>query len=351
MPDSSITLPTLVRPPPPDPLAGTGPFVWAVRVCVYGFLGIAFCLGGPVERGGAIAAALLVPWADHAGALRWFLRMIGLVISLALAPWVSIPLGLWAAYTLRVQPAVTLAAAVLVLGTVLGVLGSYLGCRTTAALRRHRYLYVLNRSGGTLLGVAEGALLMALFGWLLMLFGPTLALYAAVAADKRPRLAPALEQLVLLRDQVAVDDTGRWLQKNNPLPRIPAVATVAAASDLWAEPWLFWGNAEEECVCELLAIPAVQRHFEVLRNDRELKRAVIAHDLVTVLRSPNYLAMLEDREFCAVMAAYWPRVRARVSDEELQRARLAATRNFDAAAEAQLERAVKKAEEYDIKLP
>lgn len=292
----------VIRPLARNPLAGTSGFLWTFRICVYEFLLIAVCLGGPVLRVGAIAAVLLVPLADRAGAIRWVFRTIGLAAAIALAPVTSIPLGAWAAARLGMSAPVALIGAFVVVTSVLAIVGSRIGRSATRPTLRRRYLYVMNRSAGSLLGVGDGALVAVAFCWLLGLFGPTISVYSAVLADKRPNLARWLGHADGLREWVEQDAAGRWLRDVNPLPHVPQVATLAAGAEVYAEPWLFWEAVNRGDLADLLAIPVVRKHYEAVRADPAMRQAVKRHDLQTVLNSRHYVAAINDQEFCAVMA-------------------------------------------------
>jgi hypothetical protein len=334
-----------------DPLARTSVFLWTFRVCLYGLLGIGFWVGGPVIQIGVVAAAVLVPFADRSGAVGWLFRLIGLAAGVLLAPVVSLPLGMRLATPLGVSMPLALGLAVVAVAVVCGLVGGWIGRRLSRPAQHHRYLYVLNRAGGSVLGLGEAGLAAVVVCWLLSLFGPTIALYQTLLVQKRPNVARLLADLDGLRRRLLEDATGRRLHNANPLSKVPAVSAVVVAADLWAEPWLFWRAAEDGRLEELLAIPAVRRHYEAVKADPEMRRAVKQRDLQAVLYSRHYLAALDDEEFCREMAARWPELRSRISDEELRRARMAATRRLDKGAKARLDQAVKRAEQYDIRVP
>lgn len=351
MPSAATAAHQMVPEPVGNPLSGVDGFLWTVRVCLYGFLLMAIFLGGPVLCLGAIAAAVLIPLADRSGAIRRAFQLVGLAVSLAAAPWLGIPLGAWAAMWLGVPPMIALLVAVVLTAAVFVFVAGRIGRRVTRATLRRRYAYVLNRVAGSPFGVAEGALVTVVFCWVLGLFGPTVNLYCAVLENKRPNVARLLGHVDTMREWVRTDSTGRWLERVNPLPHVPQCATVAIAAEMYAEPWLFWEAVDDGRLDEFLAIPVVRKHYERIKADPTVRHAVKVHDLKTILDSPYYAEALADDEFCKAVAAHWPQLRAKISDREIQKARKAAVEHLDPAARSKLERAVEKAEEYDIRLP
>jgi hypothetical protein len=338
---------TTTAPRPPHEAAA---FLWTFRVCVYGLLLIAIVLGGPVVRIAAIAGGIFAVVADRAGAVRHILHLACLPILIILARKWGLPLGTWLVEKQGLAAPVGLVAGVAAIIIVGVLITAVVGHTLTGRLNKNRYLYVLNRAGGSLLGVGEGALFAAVLTWLLCVFGPTLYLHGLALTERYPRAAEALGYLHSLRVTLREDPAGRWLQNTNPLEKVPQIATVAALGELSADPGLFWRIVEAGELRKWLEDPLIRQHFETVKADPEVREAIDRRDLRTLLRSPHLTAALEDDALCRAIADRWPDLRARLAREDVNRARQLAAR-LDGDARTRYEQAVRRAQEFGVELP
>ncbi len=332
------------------PLRGTGPFLWTFRLGMLGLLGMAFYLGGPLVRVAAVAGAVFALLGDRAGALRQCLYLGGLAGLIALTPTLIGPLGRTASQVFSVNGPVGmvigLGAAVLATFVITGVVGALL----TRRLHRNRYLYVLNRTGGYLLGVAEGGMLAAALCWVLVLLGPSMNLYSSRAAERIPAIARLLGRIDQACTALLEDPAAAWVAKANPLPKVPAVATMVAAIEAVGDREAFWKAYEEGEFDPLLEEPAVARHIKAFRADPDLQQAAREYDVEKLLCSAQFSAAVADREFCAAVAKHWPTVRARVSTVQLQQARKLADQ-LGGEAQVRYEQAVRRARQFGVEVP
>jgi len=340
-------------PPAPvvvDPLKGTTTFIWTFRVCVLGLLAIAAWVGGPTVCLAAVLAAPLALLGDRTGAIHQVVRLVGLAVAVAAAPVLGIRLGGWIAGRWGVAGPLAVGLGVSLVALLILVVAGLIGRAAGRFTRRRRYAYVLNRTIGGLLGVGEGALLTAVAFWLLAMFGPPLGLYADALSDSQPGLSRLLRQVESLRVALADDPVARWVTTVNPLTSVPSLATVQAMTELAVEPELFWQAVGDGRLQELLAIPVVRKHFETVKADPRMRQAVKERDLRTILSSRHFAAALSDDELCKAIAAQWPELRRQISASEIERARRAADR-VDGVARAQLQRAIRRAEDLGVQLP
>lgn len=338
------------RGPAVDPLAGTHGFLWTFRFCVYGLLIMAVFLGGPIVRAAAVAAMVLSVFADRSGAIRHLLHLAWLPLVVLLTTAAGVPLGRWlTTWTSLPTPAALLVGVgAVVVGGLLGT--ALLGGAVTRRLRKHRYLYVLNRTGGCLLGVGEGALLVAALVWTFSVFGPAIYLHAEALATRQPQIAQALRHLDTIRVALRADPANAWLERVNPLPHIPAVVTVAALAEVSAEPGLFWQIVDEGRLQDLLKVPVIRKHYEAIKADPRVREALDSRNLRVLMTSPHLATALEDEELCRAIAERWPGLRARISDHAMVRARELASR-LDPESKQQYERAVRRAEQFGVSVP
>ncbi len=332
-----------------NPLAGTGPFLWTLRVCVYVTLVGALCLGGPAVRVAAVAGLLLAPLADRAGAMRHVLQLAGLALGLYLIPTLSPLIG----QVLKPGLGQTGGAVLSVLGVVFvpTLLGTVVGGVLSWRYRRHRYAYVLNRSLGIVMGPAEGLAVALAACWLFGLFAPAVHMFAMRLSETQPRVGAVLSLIDKLGTTMLVEDSvGVWARDNNPLRRAETLATAAIVSEIAAYREVFWEAFDAGEFDDLLHQPAVRRHYHAFRSNPRLANAARSRDLTTLLTSDEFAAALADDEFCTVAAARWPEVRSRVSNEQISRGRALMAR-LPANARARLEAAELRAAEFGIVLP
>lgn len=295
--------------PAPDPLAGAANTLWLYRVVLYLALGAAAYGGGPLVRVAALSAMLLSVLGDRTGMVRHIVQIIALPLTLAVAGICGIPLGHALATRGGLGPSVGTflgVAIVVVIGLITcGIVGAGL----TRALRRHRALYVLNRVSGSLFGVAEAVLLAALLSWMLTVFAPALRLHTQAIAPAHPHLARLLADLEAVQQAFARDPAGAWLEPRNPLPRVPAVTTVAALAEAAADPGTFWQVADAGGFQVLLDDPAVRRHVDALRDDPQIRTALEQRDLRGLLTSAPFSAAIRDPELTRAITEHWPTIR------------------------------------------
>lgn len=335
--------------PAQDPLAGTAGFLWTYRFCVYGLLLVAVFLGGPVIRIGALAAGIVAALADRAGAIRHLLHLAWLPLAIWLASHRGPAFGNWISRTFD-APAVLSAiigVGIIVIGGL--VVTSLVGAYITTRLHRSRYLYVLNRCTGNALGVAEGAALAVVLAWTLSIFGPALSLHAEALAGTYPQLARPLKALSALQSAVCQDPATLWLEQRNPLTRSATIMTVAAVSEVAADPALFWEVVEEGGFDQLLAIPVVRRHYDAIKADTTLRKAIDNRDIQKIASSTVLLDALNDDELCKAIAESWPDIRARLSTGAVERAQRMAGK-LEGVARLRYQQAVERAEEFGVKL-
>lgn len=335
--------------PRPDPLSGTWFFLWTFRICVFGALILAGYLGGPLTRMAAILAALCAPFADAGGAARHVSCLVGLALGVAGVPSLGVMLGELLAPAFGNSVGLIAGAVTVVGGGLLA--GAFVGRVLTAWLHRSRYLYVLNRTCGTLLGVAEGMLLAVALCWALSLFAPAIHMYAMRVAITHPRVSRILDYTDQLAASLSHDDVlGRWAADANPLLEIPTFAAVAAISEVAAHREIFWEAWEEGAFDDLIEDPVVQPHFAAFRADPDLRHAVKIRDLTKLLTSPQFTRAMRDDKLCRRVAAHWPKIRARVSEEKLQTLRALAAK-LDDTARDRVREAERRARQFGVHLP
>ncbi len=337
-------------PPPPDPLAGTAGFLWTFRLCLCGLLAVAFVYGGPVLRVGAVGAAVFALSGDRAGVLRQLVNLAGLPLSLALAALWAPALGDLLRQQVSMAPPLArwlAGAGIVAVGLLVTSLVGRLATRFT---RERRYLYVLNRAGGALLGVCEGALLAAALCWTSALFGPAIALYAENLAPRAPLLARGFTYLDEGGTWLRSDPASHWLQEHNLLADVPMLQTTAAVAEVAGDTASFWQLVDSGAMRDLLAEPAVRRHVDAVRSDASVHAAVESRDLATLLRSPHLDAALADDELGRVVARHWPALQAQLSLAQIERARQAAA-SLDPLNAERLERAYRRAQELGLDVP
>ena len=336
--------------PEPDPLKGTGIVLWIFRINVFVALLAAAYLGGPVVRTGAIAAMVFAAVADRAGAVRHVLHLAWLALSGFVLGYATVPVGTWLSSSVGLPTPLAM-----VLGVALILLAGLLGTGTIGALithqfRRSRYLYVLNHAGGSMLGIAEGALLVVVISWLLAVFGPTIWLHAEALADRYPPISNALHTVASARMAFRDDPVGAWLDEKNPLPDVPEVMTIAALGELSAEPGLFWKIVDDGGLRELLEIPVVREHFERIKSDEHIRKAIDKRDIQALMRSRHLTDALADDELCEAIADRWPDIRAGISDTQIAKAHRVAG-DLKGEARSQYRRALRRAKEFGIEVP
>ncbi len=334
----------------PNPLAGTGLFLWTFRACVCGALLIAFVLGGPVIRLGAAAAALLALLADHAGGIRHLLHLGCLPLCLVAVGWWGRSVGAWIARWIDIPPPLAMLVAVGVIFVVGLTMTGALGRGLTRRLRKRRYLYVLNRTGGCVLGIFEGGLLAVTLTWVLGIFGPALFLNWQALSITHPKLGRILGYVYSVRAALHDDETGRWLEDHNPLEKVPAVVTVAALGEVAADHELFWQLVRDGTLEELLEVPVIRQHYNTIRSDPTLRQYIEERDLAALLRSKQFADALNDNELCREIAKRWPELRARIGDQEVRRAQSLAD-DLEPEARAKYDRAVRRARAFGVEMP
>ena len=285
--------------PPEHSVQRTPGFVWVFRLVLFGSLTAAFMFGGPVARVAAVSAAIFAFFGDLDGGVRHTLRVVGLGVAIWLAPGLGGPIGGWLASQFAVP--VLLARALGTLAAGIGVLigiGLF-GRFVRSFTQRRRRLNAFDRVLGGAVGAAEGALFIAVGCWALAIFEEPLRLMRYQFARDHGSSSSIAWMVQRLDDFNAVvrrDPTGRLVRSVNPLPDIPAVQAIQQVAEVVAEPETLSALMQSRELREISQLPVVKKHLDAIRNDQKLKRALENRDFATVLRSPQWSAMLNDRE-------------------------------------------------------
>jgi hypothetical protein len=329
-----------------DPLRGTAGFLWTLRCCVYVLLGVAIYAGGPLVRIGAVAAMILVPLGTRSGLARHVLHAVGLAVGVSLVPSIGLTLGALLSDVVGSIIGLIVGCAAAVVTPVL--VSIVIGRVINGVLREHRYLYVIDRAAGTVLGVAEGAALAITLCWLLTLFEPVIYMNSLRFASSHPTLARVLDYCHDLNRTVVTEDAvGRWAVRRNPLHEVPTLVAMEAVGEIAANREAFWEAFHDGKFDDLLAEPTVRHHYHAFADDAALRHAVKIRDLTTLFGSRQFNEAINDKALCKLVAATWPEVRSRVSAVELHKLRQEAERADPQRARQVLQRA----REHEIAVP
>jgi uncharacterized membrane protein required for colicin V production len=274
-------------------------FVWVFRVVLFASLITAFVVGGPVARVAAVSAAVFAFFGDLDGGVRHTLRVVGLGVAIWLAPGLGGPIGGWIASQFAVPVLLAKALGTLTagIGVLIGI--GLLGRFARRFTRRRRRLNAFDRVFGGAVGAAEGALLIAAGCWALAILEEPLRLMRYQFAQDHRSPSSIRWMVQRLDDFNAVvrrDPTGRMVRSVNPLPDIPAVRAIQQVAEVVAEPETLTALVQSRELREIAQLPVVKKHLDAIQNDQKLKSALENRDFATVLKSPQWSAMLNDPE-------------------------------------------------------
>jgi hypothetical protein len=303
-----------------NPLAGTRRFLRTYRIVLYGLALLAAYLGGPAAWLAALLSMICIPIAFRGGLLRHGLHCLGLGLGLALAAPVGVPLGQLLAGVMGPALGLLLGIGAVIVAPV--ILSVAVGRRGQVRLRRHRYLFVIDRAAGATLGVGEGVLGTLVLIWLYTMFGSAIHRGVTNLANMQPQLGAVLRLADDVGAALCADETlGAWGREHNLLERVPAIVTSSALAEFAAQREVFWAAYEEGVFDEVREDPAIARHIAAIMANPALRHAVKQHDLSTLLASPELAAALADDECCRAAAKRWPELRARVGEGRINEAR------------------------------
>lgn len=310
--------------PPEHGAQRTPGFVPVFRVVLFASLIAAFVVGGPVARVAAVSAAIFAVFGDLDGGVRHTLRVVGLGVAIWLAPGLGAPIGEWLASQFAVP--VLLAKVVGTLAAGIGVLIGIglLGRFVRGFTRRRPRLYGFDRVFGGAVGAAEGALLIAAGCWTLAIFEEPLRLMRYQFAQDHTAPSSIRWMVQRLDDFNAVvrrDPTGRLVRRVNPLPDMPVVQVIQQVAEVVAEPEVFSALVQSPELREISQLPVVKKHLDAIQNDQKLKSALENRDFATVLQSPQWLAMLNDRELFDTIMSRAADIRSAMRSVSAARAR------------------------------
>lgn len=356
----------------PDPLRGTSFFLWTFRLCVVGLLGVAFYCGGPFIKAAAVAALVGSLIGDGVGLVRQTLYGVGLLVGLLLAMWQSVPIA--RLVESHVGLSGTLAAIIVgsLIVSLAVVFTGFFGRRLSRGLRRYRYPFVLNRVLGNLAGVGIGVVILIAHVWVLALFGTTISaarlslsgsdsttgagtvpsMHGPVAFvnQSRSTMVAALARLDRMHGAIVDDPAGRWVVRQNPLPKVPQVRAVVASAELAADTKVFWQAVDDGVFDEMLMDPVIAKRYQAFRNDGRMEKAIEQRDLQALLTSHHYVSALNDQAFCEAVAGYWPEIERQLPKDKIAQARRHMD-ELDATSRARVERGLDRARGLGIEVP
>jgi len=297
------------REPKHHPAVGT--LLWLYRLALLAGLAYTMVVGGPVLRVAAVAAAVFALWGDWDGVVCHALRIVGLAGAIAAGLAFGIPLGDWvgsymgvAAGWMGLMPRLGGIAVVML---VVAIVSAAIRYRIWGALRGRPNLRAADHVLGSLLGVAEGALLIAAIGWTVATFErPLSRLHDELAA--RPELGHwLLHSIDRAHVALQTDPAGQLLMRTNPLLQFELMRAVQQAADVATDVQAREQLFSEQSVRELSELPPVKRHLDLMRVDRKLREALEQRDLAAIMSSDAFAAMLADRAVRQAVLAWWER--------------------------------------------
>jgi uncharacterized membrane protein required for colicin V production len=286
----------------------TSAVLWGFRGLLYGGCLLVFLEGDTIGRAMAVAAAVFGFIADCDGFARHALRTIGL----ALACMAGAALGpLLGAATLagHVSPLVAKAAGAAGVGLLTLLLVAWLGRIARRRLRRRPALARVDNGLGLVLGLVEGAAVVASVFWALALFRQPLTEMQTASADvaSAPPTVAALNAALGLLDETP---TGRALSKFNPLDRVGALHTLSQTAEAIAQARIDPESDSARALRAVLEAPAIKERLRVFHERPELREAVERRDFVTLLRSDAFAEMAADPAVYEAVMASWAELSA-----------------------------------------
>lgn len=284
----------------------TPAWLWLHRLCLVGVLVYAYVEGGPIVRAAAISCGVLGLIGDRDGATGHLLRWAALAAATVVAAYLGPPLAIVGAAWMGISQMAAALLGPLVVGVAAFWLFGRAGVHARRRLRRRPLAGALDRMGGSLVGSAEGALLVAGLCWALAVLdpGPRIARAAAARPDGA---APAwLASIGALAEQMEHEPVGRVLMAHNPLQGAAWGDSLRDAFAVLTDPGALSHMMDSEEINAFASQPAIKRHVDAFYADAELRRAVEQRDLTKLMWSAPFQSMISDPEVFAALKEHWP---------------------------------------------
>ncbi|MGE0480846.1 MAG: CvpA family protein [Phycisphaerae bacterium] len=291
--------------------SATPGWVWTVRAVLFTLLFAAAVFGGPVVRVAAIAAGVFALWGDRDGCARHALRIAGFGLAVGLAPRAAGPATNLLAHFFGLTPAHAQLGGVVGTGAAILLAIAILSSVVNRLIRLNATMVAANRVTGALFGVGEGALLVATVCWFAHTFEQPLAAMASrIDAESFPVQKALVSTLDRVRCETARDPLGPWLLSLNPLARIRAVDDARNVATVAADPQAAQLLADDPRMAAFFELPVVRRHVEAFRHDDSIREAAKRKDMMAIMASPQFTALLTDAELRAALCDRWPELSA-----------------------------------------
>ncbi|MCA9243723.1 MAG: CvpA family protein [Phycisphaerales bacterium] len=283
---------------------------WGFRLVVYLAIATAFAYGGPVLRIAAGLGLVFSLWADIEGAARHILRLALATGAIVALPWVtpkmsSLVAGQLGGSAMSPWNLVGGFVASMLLITLAGAIVGWVGRRFSRWINRVAPLAQANRAIGSLLGACEGGLVVAAAIWAIGLVDAPLSAFASTN-EERPAV---IDTLLTVRDAIANDPAGRYIQQMNPLPDIPMLGTIQNMAEVASNPEAMAEFIDGPAMRSVLESPALQRHLERFRNDPKLRKAVEERDFAAITSSPAFAELMSDQAVFTALTERWEDLR------------------------------------------
>lgn len=262
---------------------------------------------------GDLATKIIVPLLAAAIVYGYSLgaaRVLASFVALALAAVAAGPLGMlcedWIAGLLGTTGVVNRLAAVAAVGlAVLLVSGGLLVWLSGRWLRNRPGWRTADRYTGAVLGGAQGALLICLATWGVLVLDS--AAQGRLAADRQAAVAANSEAqgIVRLADSVRGSMFGPLAEKYNPLGEVKAFSMPSKFLKVVNHPEALAVFVEHPAVANIKERPAVVAALETLRQDPKVRELVSSGnrlngaDLAAILGSPATLKLIDESELIA----------------------------------------------------
>ena len=319
-------------------------FVWIFRILLYAGLAAVFALGGPVTRFAAGAAALFALFGDSDGAVRHVLRFVALGLAVWLAPDFGPAVGDWIGPSLGLSLVIAKGVGTIVAGVAIFVGMSLLARALAGRLHQRPVFSTSDHCLGALLGAAEGVLLVAATCWVIATFEEPLAMarYRVHGDSNAPSEHWIFDHIDRVRLAVHQDPAGRWFSAHNPLPEMPVFKTMRNALDAATNPEAYAAVGNDERFRAFAKLPEVKKHLDAIQEDEKLREALGRHDIITVMRSEQFNAMLNDRELYDTVVTNWNTLREVLSEVDVSQLN-AGARSADPALKRPVQKRAKAA--------
>lgn len=307
--------------------SATPGWVWTVRAVLFTLLFAAAVLGGPVVRAAAIMAGVFALWGDRDGCARHALRIAGCGLAVSLAPRAAGPVSHLLTQSLALTPAHAQIGGVVGAGAAILLAIAILSSVVNRLIRMSTTMVAANRVTGAFFGVGEGALLVATVCWFAHTFQQPLAAMASrINADSFPVQKALVSTLDHVRAETARDPVGPWLLSINPLARIRAVDDARNVAAVAADPRAAQLLADDPRMAAFFELPVVRRHVEAFRHDDSIREAAKRKDMMAIMASPQFTALLTDAELRAAFCDRWPELSAAFAAANAERGAVAESR-------------------------